>query len=174
MDKQDRREVVSYTIVTTELGPALVAATEKGVRAVAFGEPESIVRLLAHDTPQCEFVHDDSALADLAPLVAQAAAGREIPAVPLDLRGTPFQREVWNALTTIPRGTTVTYAELAAAAGRPRAVRAAASACGDNRVAVLVPCHRVVRTDGSLGGYRWGVERKRALLASEARETGAR
>src|SRR5205085_12231868 len=111
-------------------------------------------------------------LTPLAEAVADVLAGRgDGSALPVELRGTPFQVAVWNALRQIPRGETRSYAELAASLGRPGAARAVARACATNRVAVVVPCHRVVRGDGSLGGYRWGVERKERLLE---RESGAR
>jgi AraC family transcriptional regulator of adaptative response/methylated-DNA-[protein]-cysteine methyltransferase len=128
---------------------------------------------LAHDVerrfPRARLVGADAAferlVATVVGLVEQPSVGTKLP---LDIRGTAFQQRVWSALRAIPAGETVSYAELAKAIGAPRAVRAAAQACAANPLAVAIPCHRVVRTDGDLSGYRWGIERKRALLARES------
>ena len=118
--------------------------------------------------PHADLTADRGGLADrLDAVLARIADPAAGVAPPLDVRGTPFQRDVWAALAEIPPGTTLTYTALAAAVGRPTAVRAVANACGANRLAVLIPCHRVVRSDGGPGGYRWGVGRKRALLERE-------
>jgi len=157
-----------FAVAPSSLGTVLVACSERGVSAVLLGDDgaeleEEIVRRFPGATRS-----DDPSTTALARRVVEAI---ESPAatddLPLDLQGTAFQRDVWNALRAIPAGRTATYAEVAERIGRPSAVRAVGQACGANTVAVLVPCHRVVRGDGSLSGYRWGVERKRALLERE-------
>ncbi|MCU6454042.1 methylated-DNA--[protein]-cysteine S-methyltransferase [Sphingomonas sp. A2-49] len=156
---------IRWTRVDTSLGPLLVAATDAGLCRVAFDEDAAA---LAARFPQAIVEPGGPALAALA---AEVVALVETPGrdatLPLDVRGTAFQEAVWQALRTIPMGETRSYAELAALAGRPGAVRAAGTACGSNPLAVVVPCHRVTRTDGALGGYAYGVERKRTLLARE-------
>ena len=138
--------------------------------AILLGEdPDRLVRELQDQFPKAELIGADG---DFEQLVAQVVGFVEAPSLgldlPLDVQGTAFQERVWQALREIPPGTTVSYAQLATRIGQPKAVRAVAQACGANHLAVAIPCHRVVRTDGSLSGYRWGVERKRALLAREA------
>jgi len=151
------------------LGHVLVAATERGVCAIAFAdEAEPLAEELRRRFPEAEIEPGDDRVAELAAAVVAAIDGSAPAAeVPLDLLGTAFQQRVWRALRDIPRGATVSYAELARRIGAPRAVRAVGTACGANPVAVLVPCHRVLRGDGALGGYRWGLARKKALLARE-------
>jgi len=167
---------IHFAVGECRLGALLVAASEKGVCAVQLGDdPQRLVETLQQWFPKAELIGGDAAFEKT---VAQVAAAVEEPErageLPLDLRGTLFQMRVWQALRAIPAGKTATYREIAAAIGRPRAVRAVAAACAANRVAVLIPCHRVIRTDGSLSGYRWGVERKRALLLREASRANAR
>ncbi|WP_419809894.1 bifunctional DNA-binding transcriptional regulator/O6-methylguanine-DNA methyltransferase Ada [Sphingomonas sp.] len=156
---------IRWTVAATSLGPLLIAATDKGLCRVAFDETGDD---LIHRFPAATVEPGDAALADLA---AQVVAAVESPArdhqLPLDVRGTAFQEAVWRELARIPAGETRTYTQLAAAAGNPRAVRAAGSACGANHLAVVVPCHRAKRGDGTLGGYAYGLERKQALLARE-------
>ena len=158
--------VLRWTVAETSIGPVLVAATDKGVCRVAFGEGETELRARF---PAARLVRDDDDPAS--PLLAAAVAACEDPALagalPLDLAGTPFQQAVWQELRRIPEGETRSYAQVAAAAGRPGAVRAAGSANGANPVAVLVPCHRVIRSDGTIGGYAYGLEIKRRLLERE-------
>lgn len=158
-------ELVRWTVAGTSLGPLLIAATDKGLCRVAFDEDEQALRLRF---PKATVERGDAALADLAARVIAAVdrQGRG-DALPLDIRGTAFQERVWRALAEVPPGETITYRELAARAGNAGAVRAAGSACGANPVAVIVPCHRARRSDGGDGGYAWGLERKRALLAKE-------
>ncbi|MFS0773850.1 bifunctional DNA-binding transcriptional regulator/O6-methylguanine-DNA methyltransferase Ada [Sphingomonas sp. 1P08PE] len=160
-------ETIRWTIAPTSLGPLLVAATGRGICRVAFDEDE---RALRTRFPRATIAAGDAALAALA---AQVVTQVEDPArdlaLPLDVRGTAFQEAVWRALATIPAGETRTYAQLAAMAGRPGAVRAAGTACGANAVAVLIPCHRILRSGGAVGGYAHGPERKRALLDREKR-----
>jgi AraC family transcriptional regulator of adaptative response/methylated-DNA-[protein]-cysteine methyltransferase len=165
---------VEYVIASTSLGEALVAGTAEGVSAVLLGDDGAeLLRSLAARWRRARFVAGGAAFRALA---ARAVAAVEDPGaagqVPLALAGTPFQRAVWDALRAVPTGTTVSYAELARRIGRPGAVRAVGQAVGANAVAVIVPCHRAIRSDGSLSGYRWGVERKRELLAREATSPG--
>lgn len=159
---------IRWAVVETSFGPMLVAATGKGVCHLAFGQGEAALR---KRFPRAGLVAGD---ARFAAVVEQVIAAVEAPgeshAIALDIRGTAFQEAVWDALRAIPPGETRSYAEIAAAAGRPGAVRAAGSANGANPVAVLIPCHRVVRSDGSLGGYAWGDAIKRELLRRERGE----
>ena len=165
---------VRVRVVPTSLGQLLVAATERGVCAVTLGDdPAALERELAAELPQAEIVRadDDAELARwVDAVVARAEAAPTAADVPLDVRATAFQRRVWDALRRIPAGETRSYAAIAAELGAPNAVRAVARACATNPTALVVPCHRVVRTDGALAGYRWGVERKRELLERERRE----
>lgn len=163
---------IDYTIVDTPLGKMLVAATERGVCRVALGESErALERGLEQEYPGATRTRNDDHLAPMASELLARTRGRE-PAteLPIDVRATAFQRLVWDALKRIPLGATRSYSEVAASIGRPGAARAVARACASNPVALAVPCHRVVRGDGALGGYRWGVERKRLLLEAEATE----
>ena len=161
---------IRYTIARTPLGRMLLAATAIGVCAVKFGASDkNLLSDLAHEFPAAELSRDRRGLARWAEQLAGSMRGRAAAFdIPLDLRATAFQWKVWEALRAIPRGSTRSYRQVAAAIGRPRAVRAVARACATNPVAVLIPCHRVVRTDGGLGGYRWGVQRKKTLLKTEA------
>jgi AraC family transcriptional regulator of adaptative response/methylated-DNA-[protein]-cysteine methyltransferase len=161
---------VRFAIAQSSLGAILVAATDQGVCAIQMGDdPETLARELQDRFDQAELVGDDPAfdslVARVVGLVEQPSRGADLP---LDVRGTAFQQRVWQALREIPAGETASYAEIAARIGQPRAVRAVAQACASNTLAVAIPCHRVVRTDGALSGYRWGAERKRALLDREA------
>jgi AraC family transcriptional regulator of adaptative response/methylated-DNA-[protein]-cysteine methyltransferase len=160
---------IAYTVKRTPLGLLLVAATQRGVCRVAFGDEVAQLELgLRREFPAALVRRDATRLATaLRALVAYLGTGTSLAEIPLDVRATAFQRRVWDALQRIPRGTTRSYAEVARAIGRPSAARAVARACASNPVALLVPCHRVVRETGDLGGYRWGVERKRALLERE-------
>jgi len=156
---------IRWTTADTSLGKLLVAATDKGLCRVSFDEDGLD---LAKHFPAAEIVEGGTALAALA---ARVVAEVETPGrdrdLPLDVRGTAFQEAVWQALKDIPPGETRSYAEVATAAGSPGAVRAAGTACGSNHVPVIIPCHRVLRSDGSLGGYAYGVDRKKALLSRE-------
>lgn len=156
-----------FAVGDSTLGALLVAATPRGLCAVALGDaPEPLVDALRAGTPGA--VRDDAGLAPVLAAVAAVVADPRRPAdLPLDPAGTDFQRRVWAALRAIPAGQVRTYTELAAGLGGASANRAVAGACAANPLAVLVPCHRVVRADGGLGGYRWGIERKRALLRQE-------
>jgi AraC family transcriptional regulator of adaptative response/methylated-DNA-[protein]-cysteine methyltransferase len=168
---------IRWSLVATVLGQALVAATERGICAVALGDDaDALERELRAEFPRASLQRVDSGRDDfLAPrlrAVADALA-QQCGSVPVELVGTAFQLRVWQALMRIPPGETRSYAELAASLDAPKAARAVARACASNRVAVLVPCHRVIRGDGSPGGYRWGLPRKQALLAAEARASNA-
>ena len=164
-------ETIHFALGETSLGPLLVAMSAQGVCAIMLGDdPAALLHDLEDRFPHATLVGGDagfeSLVAKVVGLVEAPHLGLDLP---LDVRGTAFQQRVWQALGEIPAGHTVSYRELAERIGKPAAVRAVAQACGANPVAIAIPCHRVVRTDGSLSGYRWGVERKRALLEREAR-----
>ncbi len=161
--------VISFAVRDCSLGAILVAASERGVCAVFLGDdPEELVRELQDRFPRADFSDGDADFQSLVGMVVDEVENHEREQdVPLDLRGTLFQQKVWRALQEIPAGVTTTYSEIAKRIGSPRAVRAVASACAANKLAVVIPCHRVVRKDGGMGGYRWGLERKRRLLAKE-------
>jgi AraC family transcriptional regulator of adaptative response/methylated-DNA-[protein]-cysteine methyltransferase len=163
-------EEIRFAVGQTSLGAILVASSKKGVASILLGDdPDELVRNLQDRFPKAHLIGADR---DYEALVARVVGFVESPGIgldlPLDVRGTAFQQRVWQALQEIPVGKTVSYAEIAQRIGSPKAVRAVAGACAANNLAVAVPCHRVVRTDGSLSGYAWGVERKRVLLAREA------
>jgi len=166
-------ETIAHAFRHTAMGPLLMAATDRGVCFVQFGTSESaLIAQLESEFPNAS--HEPSRMAHSAELDAWMQAldahlsgNAPRPDLPLDLRGTAFQIRVWRFLLQVPQGTVVSYSELAAGIGAPASVRAAASACASNRIAVLVPCHRVLRADGGLGGYRWGLERKRVLIEQE-------
>jgi AraC family transcriptional regulator of adaptative response/methylated-DNA-[protein]-cysteine methyltransferase len=163
-------ERIRYTVVETALGIVAVATTEQGVCSVKLGpDSVSLVKGLKAEFPLATVVRDDEGLSEVASVLEGATRGeKNATQLPLDLAGTAFQIRVWEALRAIPLGETRTYSEVAAEIGMPRAVRAVASACAANEAALAIPCHRVIRRDGSLGGYRWGIEVKEALLAAEA------
>jgi AraC family transcriptional regulator of adaptative response/methylated-DNA-[protein]-cysteine methyltransferase len=168
-------ETIRFTIVSTWLGWAMVAATERGICMTALGDNRaSLETELRRRFPAAQLQPADAALSGWAERVVRyiTRPGDTLD-LPLDIRGTAFQARVWRALQKITPGRTATYSDIAAALGQPRAVRAVAQACASNKLAVVVPCHRVVRRDGDLAGYRWGVERKRALLAKERETTPA-
>ena len=160
---------IRFAIGECSLGSILVAKSERGVCAIMLGDdPEALARDLQDRFPQARLIGGD---AEFEAMVAKVVGFVEAPGLgldlPLDVRGTAFQQRVWQALRDIPAGATASYAEIAEKIGAPKSVRAVAQACSANRLAVAIPCHRVVRQDGALSGYRWGVERKRALLARE-------
>ena len=164
------QEALRFAVGQCSLGAILVASSEKGVAAILIGhDPDALARDLQDQFPKARLIGGDTAYEAL---VAQVVGLVEAPRVglelPLDVRGTAFQQRVWQALRAIPAGQTASYAEIAERIGAPKAVRAVAGACAANTLAIAIPCHRVVRTDGALSGYRWGVERKRALLEREA------
>lgn len=162
---------IHWAVVRTSLGPMLVAATAKGVCRLSFGEGREA---LEKRFPQAELVEGGAEFEDLLAEVVSAVEtpktnGGDFSHIPIDVKGTAFQEAVWRELRKIPLGETRTYAQLAAAVGRPKAVRAAGSANGSNHVSVLIPCHRVINTGGGLGGYAWGLDIKRKLLEKEAK-----
>jgi len=161
---------IRYTVTDSCVGAVLLAVTERGLCAVKVGPGEAVlVDALRRELPRSELRRCDGDLAEVAASVRALAEGRpEGIDLPLDVRGTAFQARVWEALRRIPAGTTQSYTEIAGCIEAPTAVRAVANACGANPVALVVPCHRVIRTDGSLGGYRWGIEVKAELLRREA------
>jgi AraC family transcriptional regulator of adaptative response/methylated-DNA-[protein]-cysteine methyltransferase len=163
-----RGETIRWAVAQTRFGPMLVAATDKGICRLSFGEDEAEVRARF---PNAAVEPGGAAMADL---VARTVAAVEAPErahdLPLDVRGTAFQEAVWRELSRIPPGESLSYAALAAKAGKPGAARAAGTACGANQVAVLIPCHRARRGDGSAGGYAWGLPVKAALLQAERGE----
>lgn len=159
---------IRYATAECTLGRVLVAATERGVCAVRFGSSDhELIGSLQHEYPAAEIEVGGSDLKQWVQEVMAGISGRPSAQVPLDLHYTAFQRRVWEALRAIPAGATRSYAQIASGIGHPRAHRAVARACAANPVAVLIPCHRVTRTDGGLGGYRWGVRRKKSLLDNE-------
>lgn len=162
---------IGYTIAGTSLGRVLVAQTEKGVCAVRIGESDKQLEAeLRNEFANADISRSEEKLSRVVKQVVNAAEGHGISAdIPLDIRHTAFQGKVWQALRNIRAGETRSYAEIAKAVGDPKAVRAVARACATNPVALVIPCHRVVRSDGELSGYRWGVERKKKLLESEKR-----
>ncbi|MDB5875300.1 MAG: 6-O-methylguanine methyltransferase [Ramlibacter sp.] len=161
---------IRFAVGQCSLGAILVAQSMRGICAILLGDdPNQLVQDLQDQFPKAELIGGDQAFEQL---VAQVVGFIEVPSLgldlPLDVRGTAFQERVWQALREIPRGATVSYAQVAARIGQPKAVRAVAQACASNHLAVAIPCHRVVRRNGELSGYRWGVDRKRELLKREA------
>jgi AraC family transcriptional regulator, regulatory protein of adaptative response / methylated-DNA-[protein]-cysteine methyltransferase len=161
---------IFFTIGECSLGSVLVAQSERGVCSILIGEDRArLEQDLRRRFPKAKLVASangqEELVAQVVSLIEKPTAGLDLP---LDVRGTAFQQLVWDALQQIPPGSTATYTDIARQIGMPGAVRAVAQACGANALAVVIPCHRVIRNDGYLSGYRWGVERKRALLAREA------
>jgi AraC family transcriptional regulator, regulatory protein of adaptative response / methylated-DNA-[protein]-cysteine methyltransferase len=178
----DKRTEIHYAIAESSIGWVIVAATEIGICAIAIGESAEILIAeivemfpldLINQTPieqnktyfSGEHLNLSQWLADVICLIEQPKTKTNLP---LDIQGTQFQKQVWQALQTIPVGSTISYAELANQIGNPKAVRAVASACGSNKVAIAIPCHRVIGSDRKLTGYRWGIERKQILLERES------
>jgi AraC family transcriptional regulator of adaptative response/methylated-DNA-[protein]-cysteine methyltransferase len=159
---------IRYAFAPSSLGLVLVGATDAGLCCAMLADDEPTLETALHDEfPAADLLRDDAA-GERARLIAAYVDGiGDMPRLPLDLQGTDFQRRVWEALLRIPAGETLTYSEVAGGIGAPTSQRAVANACGGNHLAIVVPCHRVVRSDGGLGGYKWGVERKRRLLERE-------
>jgi len=164
--------VIRYAVGACALGAILVAASERGICAILLGDDaDALARDLRERLPRARLVGGDAAFAQLvATVVGFVDAPQAAFPLPLDIRGTAFQQRVWQALREIPAGTTASYGEIARRLGMPRAARAVAGACAANALAVAIPCHRVIRDDGGLSGYRWGIERKRALLEREVED----
>ena len=170
MKTKAHRETIRHVTGSSSLGAVLVASTEAGICALLIGDdPAELATELQHRFPDARLTRGDESFDHL---LDRAVSQVEDPAkawdLPLDLRGTPFQQRVWQALREIPAGTTDSYTGVAERIGRPGSVRAVAGACAANPVAIAVPCHRVLRRDGGLSGYRWGIDRKRALLDQES------
>lgn len=161
---------IRFALQPGPLGLILLADRGRGVCAIALGDdPDTLLDGLQSDFPDAALVTDPAGLAPaLARVVRAIEHPREPLELPLELSGTPLQRRVWAALQTVPAGATASYAQIAGRIGRPDAARAVANACAANRIAVAIPCHRIVRSDGALSGYRWGTQRKRWLLQREA------
>ena len=172
--RSEKSETIRHVRARCSIGTILVATTDKGVCAILLGDsPQALERDLQARFPQATLRRGDTQRDEaLQQLVSRVVSSIETPAgawdLALDVRGTPFQRRVWRALQSIPPGTTASYTDIARRIGQPKAVRAVAQACGANAIAVAIPCHRVIRGDGTLSGYRWGTQRKRALLGREA------
>jgi AraC family transcriptional regulator of adaptative response/methylated-DNA-[protein]-cysteine methyltransferase len=162
---------IRFAVGECTLGSILVAATDQGICAISLGDdPDELVRDLQERFPKAKLIGGDSEFEQwMAKVVGFVEAPQLGLDLPLDVQGTAFQQRVWQALRKIPAGSTASYTEVARRIGAPQSVRAVASACASNAIAVAIPCHRVVRTDGALSGYRWGVARKRELLAREAK-----
>jgi AraC family transcriptional regulator, regulatory protein of adaptative response / methylated-DNA-[protein]-cysteine methyltransferase len=161
---------IRFALLASSLGPVLVAGSDRGVRAILMGEDSAaLMRDLQNRFPHAKLLAADGDFEEFAAkvvnLVEKPNMGLNLR---LDVRGTAFQQRVWRELQKIPAGSTASYAEIARRIGLPQSVRAVAKACGANALAVAIPCHRVVKSDGAMSGYRWGVERKRALLSREA------
>jgi AraC family transcriptional regulator of adaptative response/methylated-DNA-[protein]-cysteine methyltransferase len=167
--KEGRGMTIAYTIVECHLGWLLVAATNRGICSVMLGDDEQkLTNELHHEFPRAEIRRNDDHLQSQVKTLLDCLAGQAPhTALPLDVQGTAFQMRVWEELRRIPRGRTVSYSELAGRIGKPTASRAVARACATNPAAIITPCHRVVRKNGELGGYRWGIERKRRILEEE-------
>jgi len=170
-------ELIYYTSGKTQLGRLMIAATDVGVCFAMFGKNQSeLKKLLQQEFPnaklQASSANQSVALENwFEAIKIHLGEASAKPEIPLDIRGTAFQIKVWSFLKSIPDGTTVSYKDVASGIGQPGAIRAAASACAKNRIALLIPCHRVLRGDGSMGGFRWGVERKQSLLNLEANQS---
>lgn len=159
--------VLLWSAATTVIGDVVAVATPRGLAAARIGATPAVVDELRAEFPGAELVRDDAAMTDVMGALTRLAEGRPAPSLPVDVLGTAFQARVWDALRRIPAGETRTYAQVAESLGSPSSVRAVARACATNRVALAIPCHRVLRSDGSLAGYRWGLEVKRSLLVRE-------
>ena len=174
--EKGKGQTIRYARIASPLGAILLASTAQGICSLKLGDDaEKLKRLLSEEFSQAELVEDPRSLKPVCEQILAFLAGdASLAKVPVDVRGTVFQRKVWEALRSIPAGETRTYKEIARSIGAPDAVRAVGSACGANPVALLVPCHRALRTDGGLGGYAWGLKRKKRLLELERRKDRSR
>ena len=173
--KQGSGVTIHYTIAATPIGRMLLAATDRGICLIHFGDAiATLEQELRIEYPKAEIIRADRKLGEQVKTLRAIIQGEHAAALPLDIQATAFQRRVWQALQAIPRGATKSYSKIAADIGHPKAARAVARACATNPVAVAIPCHRVVREDGDPGGYRWGLERKKKLLALEGQTAVAR
>jgi AraC family transcriptional regulator of adaptative response/methylated-DNA-[protein]-cysteine methyltransferase len=166
---------ITYSVVTSPVGRLLAAATDRGLCSVMLGDDETALEAkLGGEYPAATLRRDDNALNPYTRQILEGLAGAGAGELPLDVAGTAFQHQVWEALRRIPPGETRSYQEIAGELGRPGAARAVARACASNHLALVIPCHRVVREDGEIGGYRWGAERKQQLLAQERAQRDSR
>ena len=161
-------QLLLWSTAPTEVGDVIAVATPRGLAAVRIGRADGLEEEIRREFPRAALERDDVAMADVMAALVTLCEGHGGPGLPVDVRGTAFQARVWSALREIPAGETRTYTAVATAIGEPTAVRAVARACASNPVALAIPCHRVVRSDGSLAGYRWGLEVKRAILQRES------
>lgn len=168
-NREAKNQEIRFAVEKTNLGWVMVAATEIGVCAIALGDnPDELVSEIQRRFPQAEFCDDDLTFQQwVTDVVSMIEMPKRSLNLPLDIQGTAFQKQVWQALRAIPVGSTLSYQQVATQIGKPKAFRAVASACAANKLAIAIPCHRVVGSNGSLSGYRWGVERKQALLELE-------
>ena len=162
------QHLLLWSITPTKVGNVLAVASPQGLCSTGIGEPDELTRNMLAEFPNSVLIRDDDAMRDVMVALAFLAGGQQAPELPLHVQGTAFQARVWSALRTIPAGQTRTYTQIAEAIDEPQAVRAVANACGANPAALAIPCHRVIRADGSLGGYYWGIEIKQSLLAAES------
>jgi len=166
--KQGAGVTIHYTVAPTPIGKMLLASTEQGVCSIQFGDAAATLERELHtEYPKAQIIRSDRTLGAQVNALRALIAGKSTAPLPLDIQATAFQRRVWQELQSIPRGATKSYSKIAADIGHPKAARAVARACATNPVAIAIPCHRVVREDGGMGGYRWGVARKERLLALE-------
>ncbi len=161
-------QVLLWSVTATSVGDVIAVATPRGLASVRIGQGADLEDEMRREFPNANLERDDAAMSDVMSALGALAAGVNAPDLPVDVHGTAFQARVWSALREIPAGETRTYSQVAEAIGSTTSVRAVARACATNRVALAIPCHRVVRTDGSLAGYRWGLAVKASLLASES------
>ena len=170
--QHSKKTKIFYTIVPCSLGYLLVATTDKGICAIKLGDnSEELVKILADQFNQATIIRDDKSHQDWIEQILNFIAGKESNLdLPIDIHGTAFQQQVWQALRNIPPGETRTYQEIAEDLGKPKATRAIGNACGANPIPLIIPCHRVVCSDGSLGGYHWGIGRKQKLIEREAKK----
>jgi AraC family transcriptional regulator, regulatory protein of adaptative response / methylated-DNA-[protein]-cysteine methyltransferase len=172
--RQGAGVTIHYTIAPSPIGQMLLAATERGICSIQFGDSTATLEdELRAEYRQAEMTRSDRKLREQVKALREIIRGNSVESLPLDIQATAFQRRVWKALQAIPRGATKSYSKIAADIGHPKAARAVARACATNPVAVAIPCHRVVREDGAMGGYRWGVDRKKKLLGLEGAPVGS-
>jgi AraC family transcriptional regulator of adaptative response/methylated-DNA-[protein]-cysteine methyltransferase len=169
-DLTSKPEVIRYTIIDSSIGSILIASSGKGVCCITLGDhPELLLGDLHHRFKNAEIIHGNETFKGLVSQVVGFVKSPQLGLeLPLDVRGTEFQQRVWQALRKIPSGSTASYADIARMIGSPSSIRAVAGACAANPISLAIPCHRILRSDGHISGYRWGIERKRILLAREA------
>jgi AraC family transcriptional regulator of adaptative response/methylated-DNA-[protein]-cysteine methyltransferase len=160
-------QALVWSVTRTDVGDVIAVATPRGLAAVRIGRERDLIHDITYEFPKARLQRDDAAMADVMAALAALCSGERAPELPIDAHGTAFQARVWSALQEIPPGQTRTYSEVASSIGQPTSARAVARACATNPVALAIPCHRVIRSDGNLAGYRWGLAVKASLLASE-------